>query len=82
MEPQNFSCVRGNFRLKWDGWTVCLTWTPAKKRQSLVERRSEDVPTLEIVGFSPIGLRRATRPALGLASALKKETATISVDSE
>jgi hypothetical protein len=53
--PQNFSYVHGNFGLKWDGWTVCLTWTPAKKPQSLVERRRaeaaaraaprQDVPT-------------------------------------
>jgi hypothetical protein len=40
--PQNFSYVRGNFGLKWDGWTVCLTWTPAKKPQSLVERRTAE----------------------------------------
>jgi hypothetical protein len=40
--PQNFSYMRGNFGLKWDGWTVCLTWTQAKKPQSLVERRTAE----------------------------------------
>jgi autotransporter-associated beta strand protein len=40
--PQNFSYVRGNFGLKWDGWTVCLIWTPANKPQSLVERRTAE----------------------------------------
>jgi hypothetical protein len=40
--PQNFVYVRGNFGLKWDGWTVCLTWTPANKPQSLVERREAE----------------------------------------
>ncbi len=37
--PQNFSYGRGNFGLKWQGWTVCLTWTPAKTPQSLIDRR-------------------------------------------
>lgn len=37
--PGNFTYARGNFGLKWDGWTVCLAWAPAKAAQSLAERR-------------------------------------------
>jgi autotransporter-associated beta strand protein len=35
----NFDYVRGSFSLNWDGWDVCLFWTPASTPQSWAERQ-------------------------------------------